>query len=119
MKRGLQAEAQPGLRVHVLDARREAAADGLRIEVFRLGQGAEKRCSGRIGTDGLLVDPDLHAGEYEVVVRLGEYYRAAARDGAGASLLESVTLRLCVADANRSCDVPLRITPHGISMPDA
>lgn len=119
MKRGLPAEAQPGLRVHVFDVRREAAADGLRIEVFRLGQDAEKRCSGRIGLDGLLVDPDLHAGEYEVVIHLGEYYRRDDGINAGASLLESVTLRLCVADANRSCEVPLRITPHGICMPGA
>ena len=119
MKHGLQTEAQPGLRVHVFDAQRESVAEGLRVEVFRLGQDAEKRCSARIGATGVVADPDLHAGEYEVVIHLGEYYRAAAGDGADASLLESVTLRLYIADAQRSCDVPLRITPHGICMPGA
>lgn len=119
MKHGLHTKAQPGLRVQVFDATREAVADGLRVEVFRLGQGAEKRCSGRIGPDGVLVDPDLHAGEYEVVVHLGEYYREVAREDAERSLLESVTLRLSIADPRRTCEVPLRITPHGICMPGA
>jgi 5-hydroxyisourate hydrolase-like protein (transthyretin family) len=117
MNRSLPSEAQPSLRVHVFDVPREAAAAGLRVEIFRLGQDAQKRCSGRIGADGVLVDPELHAGEYEVVVHLGAYYRSTGNDCAAASLLESVTLRLCIADLQRSCDVSLRITPLGICMP--
>jgi 5-hydroxyisourate hydrolase-like protein (transthyretin family) len=119
MNHGLRTEAQPGLRIRVFDALRDAAADGLRVEVFRLGQDAEKRCSGRIGSDGALVDPDLHGGEYEVVVHLGEYYRGFADGRARDSFLESVTLRLCIADPQRSCELPLRITPAGICMGSA
>jgi 5-hydroxyisourate hydrolase len=115
----LHAEARPGLRIEVFDTLRAAVAEGLRIEVFRLGQDAEKRCSGRIGADGALVDPGLDAGEYEVVVHLGEYYRGLADARPAPSFLESVTLRLCIADAQRSCDVPLRITPSGVCMPGA
>jgi len=116
MNRGLPTEVQPGLRIRVFDAMREEAADGLRVEVFRLGQGAEKRCSGRIGADGVLVDSGLHAGEYEVVVHLGEYYRRIAAER---SFLESVTLRICIDDPRRPCDVPLRITQHGICIAGA
>ena len=118
MNRGLHTRALQGLRVQVFDATRNAPAAGLRVEVFRLGQDAEKRCSGRIGADGALVDPALHAGEYEVVIHLGEYYREAAGAKSKPSSLESVTLRLCITDPEHPCEVPLRITPHGICMPD-
>ena len=113
---------QAGLRIHVRDVLRGTVAEGLRVEVFRLGQGAEKRCSGRLGTDGALVDPalrrpSLEAGEYEVVFHLGEYYRGTEATGASAPVLESVTLRLGIADPKRAYELPLRINPFGICMP--
>jgi 5-hydroxyisourate hydrolase len=120
-RRGARPKAQAGLRIHVLDALRGAEAEGLRVEVFRLGQRAEKRCSGRLGTDGALADPalsggGLEAGEYEVVFHLGEYYRGTQRGGSKPSFLESVTLRLGIADPKCSYDLPLRINPAGICM---
>lgn len=120
-RRGVLPKAQAGLRIHVLDALRGAEAEGLRVEVFRLGQRAEKRCSGRLGTDGALVDPalgdgGLEAGEYEVVFHLGEYYRGTEPGGSKPPFLESVTLRFGIADPKRSYDLPLRINPAGICM---
>jgi 5-hydroxyisourate hydrolase len=118
MNRGLPNSAQPGLRIRVFDTLRGAAAEGLRVELFRLGQGAEKRGSARLGADGALVDWPLDAGEYEVVVHLGEYYRRGIKDdGSRQPFLESVTLRLGIADPRSSCDLPLRIAPFGICMP--
>ncbi|HEV8096827.1 MAG TPA: hydroxyisourate hydrolase [Burkholderiales bacterium] len=105
-----------GLRIEVLDALRGAVAEGLRVEIFRLGQDAEKRCSSRLGTDGALVDAALDVGEYEIVFHLGEYYRAVDR-GSRQPLLESVTLRLGIGDPQCSYDLPLRISPSGICMP--
>jgi 5-hydroxyisourate hydrolase len=121
-RRGARTNRQSGLRIHVLDSLRGAVAEGLRVEVFRLGQRAEKRCSGRLGTDGALVDAallgrGLAAGEYEIVFHLGEYYRGTEREGSKPPFLESVTLRLGIADPKRSYDLPLRITPAGICMP--
>ncbi len=120
-RHGACAGAQAGLRIQVLDAQRGAVAEGLRVEVFRLGQRAEKRCSGRLGTDGALVDPallggSLEAGEYEVVFHLGEYYRGVEPAGSKPPFLESVTLRLGIADPGCSYDLPLRIKPAGICM---
>lgn len=112
----LRTSARPGLRIEVLDALRGAVAEGLRVEIFRLGQDAEKRCSGRLGTDGALVDRALEAGEYEIVFHLGEYYRAIDR-GSRQPVLESVTLRLGIADTKCAYELPLRINPFGICMP--
>jgi 5-hydroxyisourate hydrolase len=116
--------ARASLRIHVLDSARGAVAEGLLVEVLRLGQDAEKRFSGRLGADGRPVDPDrrasrLEPGEYEVVFHLGDYYRARGVDGLGPSVLQSVTLRLGIADAQLAYDLPLRISPSGIRMPGA
>jgi 5-hydroxyisourate hydrolase len=113
---------QAGLRIHVQDVLRGTVAEGLRVEVFRLGQAAEKRCSGRLGTNGALVDralrrPRLKAGEYEVVFHLGEYYSGIEAAGVSAPVLESVTLRLGITDTKRAYELPLRINPFGICMP--
>jgi 5-hydroxyisourate hydrolase len=121
-RRGALARPKAGLRIHVLDTLRGAAAEGLRVEVFRLGQGAEKCCSGRVGTDGALAGAALRgdslgAGEYEVVFHLGEYYRGIGTGGSPPPVLESVTLRLGIADAERSYELPLHIKPSGICMP--
>jgi len=120
-RRGVRTKAQAGLRIHVLDSLRGAVAEGLRVEVFRLGQRAAKRCSGRLGADGALADPalrggGLEAGEYEVVFHLGEYYRRIEPGGSKPSFLESVTLRLGIADPKCFYDLPLRISPAGICM---
>jgi len=120
-RRGVRAKAQSGLRIHVLDSLRGVEAEGLRVEVFRLGQRAEKRCSGRLGTDGALVDPalrggGLEAGEYEVVFHLGEYYRGMEPEGSKPPFLESVTLRLGITDPKCFYDLPLRISRAGICM---
>jgi 5-hydroxyisourate hydrolase len=111
-----------GLRIHVVDAERGRVAEGLQVEVFRLGQGAEKRFSGRLDGNGPLVDPalrapGLEAGEYEVVLHLGDYYRGAEKAGSEPPLLESVTLRLGIDDPESSYELPLRIHPLGICMP--
>jgi 5-hydroxyisourate hydrolase len=118
---GAGVKRQSGLRLHVLDTLRDAMAEGLRVEVFRLGQRAEKRCSGRLGTDGALVEPGLcgsgfEAGEYQIVFHLGEYYRAVGHGESGPPFLESVTLRLNIADKGVSYDLPIRICPAGVCM---
>ena len=120
-RRGELAKTRAGLRIHVLDMLRGVVAEGLRVEVFRLGHRAEKRYSGRLGSDGALDDPavldgGLEVGEYEVVFHLGEYYRGIKSGGSKAPFLESVTLRLGVADPKCLYDLPLRINPAGICM---
>jgi 5-hydroxyisourate hydrolase len=117
----MRPRAQSGLRIHVLDALSGTEAEGLRVEVFRLGQRAEKRCSGRLGADGVLADAalcavGLESGEYEIVFHLGEYYRVMGCGDAAPPCLQSVTLRLAIADSLSSCEMPLRIKPGGICM---
>ena len=117
----MRPRAQAGLRIHVLDALRGSVAEGMLVEVFRLGQRAEKRCSGRLGADGELVDAALYGdrldmGEYEVVLHLGEYYRGIEHDGSNPLILESVTLRLGIDAPGHCYELPMRINPSGICM---
>lgn len=117
-----RARGDARLRIHVLDTVRGSVAEGLRVEIFLLGKGAEKRCSGRVGADGTMADPALgrmrlEAGEYAVVFHVGEYYRGIESGAPRAPLLEGVTLRLAISSPDRLHDLPLRISPSGICMP--
>lgn len=118
---GARAQARASLRIRVLDSLRGTDAEGLVIEIFRLGQGAEKRFSGKLGANGRLVDPEsrasgLEPGEYEVAFHLGDYYRRLGGRGQVPPVLQSVTLRLKIVDASLACELPLRISPLGICM---
>ena len=103
----------------MFDSLRGACAEGLRVELFRLGRDAAKRCSVRLGSNGALGDPSLDAGEYEVEIHLGEYYGAIESADPARPFLQSVKLRLGIAEPHGSYDLSLRITPFGICMPGA
>ena len=119
----MQRIGRAGLRIQVLDANLGTVAQGLRVDVFLLGQKAEKLCSGKVGPDGEVNDPTLTgarlaAGDYEVVFHVGDYYRALDRNAAPVPFLEDVTLRLGIHDSARCYYLPLEIGPSSFSMGD-
>ena len=108
------------LTTHVLDIMRGRPAAGMRIELYRLGDGGGRRerlkdartnADGR--TDGpLLAGGEMRTGVYELVFRAGEYFRAS---GADIGFLDEVPVRFRIADPSAHYHVPLLASPGGYS----
>jgi 5-hydroxyisourate hydrolase len=110
-----------GLAIHVVDATRNAAAAGLRVEVYLLGEHAAKLCSSEVGAAGVVDDPILNSdaivpGEYEVVFHIGEFYRRRGLDSAAIPFLDAVPFRFGVASTTQQCRLPVRVSPSGFAV---
>jgi len=109
------------LTTHVLDVMRGRPAAGMRIELFRLGEGVslsrEKLRDVRTNADGrtdgpLLAGEALRAGVYELVFHAGDYFREV---GADIGFLDEVPVRFRIADPDAHYHVPLLAAPGGYS----
>jgi 5-hydroxyisourate hydrolase len=109
------------LAIHVVDATRETAAAGLRVEVYQLGSGAAKLCTSEVSAAGFVEDPVLASsaivpGEYEIVFHVGEFYRRRGAVEASSPTLDTVPFRFAIASATQPCRVPVRISPWGFAV---
>ena len=106
----------PRLKIRVLDVTSGNAAEGLRVEVFCLGEHAVKLCSSEVSASGLVEDPVLASdaivpGEYEVVFHVGEFYRKRGLDSSAIPFLDAVPFRFGIAHGTRQSSLPVRIGP--------
>lgn len=98
------------LTTHVLDTARGKPGAGIRIELYRLGDGAatllesvETNRDGR--TDRPLLEGQaFQAGAYELVFHVGGYFGAE-------SFYERVPIRIRITDASQHYHVPLLCSP--------
>jgi 5-hydroxyisourate hydrolase len=110
------------LSTHVLDTMNGRPAAGVKIALYRLEDGEARslvkevvtNADGRTDTP-LLTGNDYKTGQYELVFRIGDYFR-----GLGASLpqpafLDVVPLRFGVAEADGHYHVPLLASPWSYS----
>jgi 5-hydroxyisourate hydrolase len=109
------------LAIHVVDATRETAAAGLRVEVYHLGSGAAKLCTSEVGGAGFVDDPVLASdaivpGEYEIVFHVGEFYRRHGVVAVSNPTLDAVPFRFAIASTTQPCRVPVRISPWGFAV---
>jgi 5-hydroxyisourate hydrolase len=100
------------LSIHVLDLTRGRPAAGMKIELHNLTTGVLLKtvltnADGRTTTP-LLVDEQLHAGEYELLFSVGDYFRDK-------SFLDRVPVRFRIHDATASYHIPLLCTPWAYS----
>ncbi|SLN38367.1 hydroxyisourate hydrolase [Roseisalinus antarcticus] len=100
------------LTTHVLDTGRGVPAEGLEIELYRLGAGRDKlarkvtNADGR--TDGPILPQDaFETGTYELVFHAGDYF---ARSGQTKAFLDVVPLRFSMSEASHF-HVPLLLSP--------
>lgn len=117
----MQAQVQPGgrLTTHVLDTARGKPAEGLRIELFCIEDGAGRHLKTVVTNDDGRCDAPLLAGEafragvYELRFHAGDYL---GRDDAGTPLfLDVIPIRFGIADPSAHYHVPLLISPFGYS----
>jgi 5-hydroxyisourate hydrolase len=105
-----------GLSIHVVDATRDAVADGMRVEVYFLGEHAAKLCSGAVNAAGLVDEPILASdvivpGEYEVQFHVGEFYRKRGHRLAPIPFLDTVPFRFGIANDADDCRLSTEVTP--------
>lgn len=106
--------------IHVVDATRDLPAAGLRVDVYVLGGNAAKLCHAEVGEDGLITDPaingPLEAGEYEVMLHIGDYYRRLGHELPAIPLLDAVPFRVGIACADVPVHLRFRIAPRRFSL---
>ncbi|GAB4264043.1 MAG: hydroxyisourate hydrolase [Pararhodobacter sp.] len=109
------------LTTHVLDTARGCPAEGMRIELYRLGAaGREKLAEMTTNHDGrtdapILGQEQFAAGSYELVFHAGDYLRASGQAAEDPLFLDMVPIRFGMADAQAHYHVPLLLSPYGYS----
>jgi 5-hydroxyisourate hydrolase len=105
-----------GLTTHVLDTMNGKPASGVKIALYRLdGDARELITTVTTNLDGRTNEPliargSLHAGRYELVFEVGEYFGTE-----GVGFLESVPIRFGIADTTQHYHVPLLVSKWAYS----
>lgn len=109
------------LTTHVLDTARGCPAAGLRVVLYRIGDGtrdmlaeAVTNADGRTDTP-ILPERDFVPGTYELVFSAGEYLRQAGQAGDEPLFLDEVPIRFGISDGEAHYHVPLLLSPYGYS----
>ncbi len=110
-----------GLTTHVLDTALGKPAQGLRIELFRIGGGrvhlktVETNSDGRVDGGPILIGESFQVGTYELLFHAGDYLRATGAALSEPAFLDLVPIRFGIADTTAHYHVPLLISPYGYS----
>ncbi len=105
------------LTTHVLDTARGVPAEGLRIELFLLGEGrrdqrGEKFTNADGRTEGpILPEMVFETGNFELVFHAGDYLRATDQP---AGFLDVIPIRFAMTEQSHF-HVPLLLSPFGYS----
>ena len=108
------------LTTHVLDTAHGRPAGGLKLALYRLGNGptlliqAETNADGRC--DGPLLEGEaFEAGRYELVFQVRDYFAASGVDLPDPPFLDEVVIRFGIAEPQEHYHVPLLLSPYGYS----
>jgi 5-hydroxyisourate hydrolase len=111
-----------GITTHVLDLTIGRPAQGVRVELYELGSGSERKlvvdvvtnADGR--TDKPLLSADqARAGRFELLFHVGDYFRGQRAELADPPFLDVVPIRFGVADRGAHYHVPLLVSPWSYS----
>jgi 5-hydroxyisourate hydrolase len=111
-----------GLTTHVLDVTRGGPAERVRVELYELAPGGERRLIADVATnpDGrteqaLIGARDARVGLFELVFHAGEYFRRRGAETADPPFLDLVPIRFAIADPGAHYHVPLIVSPWSYS----
>ena len=111
-----------GLTTHVLDVSRGQPADGVRVELYELASGSDRKLVADVvtnsdgRTDKPLVSADeARAGQFELVFHAGDYFRRRHAELADPPFLDIIPIRFGVADPRAHYHVPLLVSPWSYS----
>ena len=109
------------LSTHVLDTSRGVPAAGVVVQVhFVDGDRKRPLTTATTNADGrtdapLVTGADLEIGVYELTFRVGDYFRAAGVTLPDPPFLDTVVIRVGIAEAAGHYHVPLLLSPFGYS----
>lgn len=110
------------LSTHVLDTMNGRPAAGVRIALYRLDAGESRSLVKEVVTnaDGrtdapLLTGDEYKPGQYELVFRIGDYFRGLGAALPQPAFLDVVPLRFGISEADGHYHVPLLASPWSYS----
>lgn len=108
------------LTTHVLDTYHGIPAEGVEIELTRLGAEPARVAKARTNAQGrcdapLLTGNALVAGQYELAFHVAAYFRAKGVTLPDPPFLSTVVIRIGIADAGAHYHVPLLASPWSYS----
>jgi hydroxyisourate hydrolase len=111
-----------GVTTHVLDVTIGRPAQGVRVELYELEGGSERKLVSDVVTnaDGrtdqpLVAADQAHPGRFELIFHVGDYFRSRLVQLADPPFLDIVPIRFGVADAKAHYHVPLIVSPWSYS----
>jgi hydroxyisourate hydrolase len=111
-----------GVTTHVLDVTRGGPADGVRVELYELVSGSERKRIADVVTnaDGrtnkpLISADHARAGQFELIFHAGDYFRRRRAELADPPFLDLIPIRFGVADPQAHYHVPLLVSPWSYS----
>ena len=111
-----------GLTTHVLDVTSGRPADGVRIELYELAGGSERKRIADVltNTDGrtdkpLMTAGQARAGRFELIFHAGDYFRRRRAELADPPFLDIIPIRFGVGDPQAHYHVPLLVSPWSYS----
>ena len=111
-----------GVTTHVLDVTSGRPAGGVRVELYELAGGSDRKliadvvtnADGR--TDKPLISPDqARAGQFELIFHAADYFRRRRAELADPPFLDIIPIRFGVADPEAHYHVPLLVSPWSYS----
>jgi 5-hydroxyisourate hydrolase len=109
------------LTTHVLDTATGRPAAGMKLELFRLGEGDPRLLKTVVtNSDGrcdapLLQGLELASGTYQLLFHVGDYLRAGGVQLPDPPFLDLVPLRFGIAEPGQHYHVPLLVSPFAFS----
>ena len=111
-----------GLTTHVLDVSRGQPAEGVRVELYELAGGSDRKLIADVMTnaDGrtdkpLMSADQARAGRFELIFHAGDYFRSRRAELADPPFLDLIPIRFGVGDATAHYHVPLLVSPWSYS----
>ncbi len=111
-----------GVTTHVLDVTRGRPADGVRVELYELAGGSDRRLIADVVTnsDGRTDKPligagQARAGQFELVFHAGDYFHKRRAELVDPPFLDLIPIRFGVADPKAHYHVPLLVSPWSYS----
>ena len=111
-----------GVTTHVLDVTIGRPAQGVRVELYELGNGSERKLVADLATneDGrtdkpLMSADQARAGQFELIFHAGDYFRRRRAELADPPFLDIIPIRFGLADPQAHYHVPLIVSPWSYS----
>lgn len=108
------------LTTHVLDLAAGIPAQGVRVELHRLGPAPELLLATKTNEDGRCSAPflegeDFRVGQYSLTFHVAAYFRRQGVQLPEPPFLDTVVIHFGIADAGQHYHVPLLVSPWSYS----